>query len=76
MNCESFLKLDNFEQSLYIGKLIHACQSDNELFAQGERLIESAKQKGLFERVKIYPNHQTNFADDTDKLPPQQREKA
>lgn len=75
MNCESFLKLDHFEQTLYIGQLVHACQSDDDLFKLGENLIAIALDKGLFDRVKIYPDHQQNqTTNDTNKLPTQQRE--
>lgn len=53
MNCNEFLKLDNYEQSQYMAELIHCCQSDDELFRIGAQLIETGKNKGLFDRVKI-----------------------
>lgn len=57
MNCEEFLKLDDFQKSVYMASLIHVCQSDSSLFKSGEQLIMIGKRKGLFEGVKIFPDH-------------------
>lgn len=53
MNCQTFIKLDDFEQALYLASLIHVCQSDEELFKKGTELIAAGKKKGLLERVKF-----------------------
>lgn len=59
MNCEKYLALDDLDKAQYMASLIHACQSDNELFEKGMGLIEEGRVKGLFDRVKI--GHQTNI---------------
>lgn len=53
MNCEEFLKLSNYQQSIFMASLIHTCISDNANFQSGLELIELGKRKGLFEDVKI-----------------------
>lgn len=58
MNCPTFLTLTPMERSKYIGMLIHAVQSDEELFILGQQLIDLATIKGLFDGVTIMPNNQ------------------
>jgi hypothetical protein len=57
MNCEEFLCLSEFDKSLYLASLIHVCQSDDSLFRSGADLIALGKRKGLFDGVKIFPQH-------------------
>lgn len=56
MLCKNYDKLGHFEKIVYIGELLHACQSDDNFFNQGESIIKSAKKMGLFEGVVILPD--------------------
>jgi len=56
MNCEKFMELDNVEQSLYVGQIVHSCISNNEIFEMGKKIIELGHLKGLFERTTIMPH--------------------
>jgi hypothetical protein len=56
MLCKNYDKLGHFEKIVYIGELLHACQSDDNFFNQGEAIIKSAKKMGLFEGVVILPD--------------------
>jgi hypothetical protein len=56
MLCKNYDKLGHFEKIVYIGELLHACQSDDNFFNQGEVIIQSAKKIGLFEGVVILPD--------------------
>ena len=58
MNCEEFLAMDDFDRAMYMASLIHVCQSDSDLFKSGASLIALGKRKGLFDNVKLFPNHQ------------------
>lgn len=53
MNCKTFLKLDDFEQALFLASLLHICSSDEEFFKKGTELIADGKKKGLLDRVKF-----------------------
>lgn len=64
MNCPDFLKLDDFEKSMYLASLIHVCQSDASLFKSGAELIELGRRKGLFDNVKIFPSHQHDIKEE------------
>ena len=57
MNCEEFLAMDDFDRAMYMASLIHCCQSDSALFKSGAELITLGKRKGLFDNVKIFPQH-------------------
>lgn len=56
MLCKNYEQLGHFDKVLFIGELIHACQSDNEFFDMGKTIIESAKNSGVFEGVTILPD--------------------
>ena len=56
MLCKNYEQLGHFEKIVYIGELLHACQSDDSYFNQGKAIIESAKRMGLFEGVVILPD--------------------
>jgi hypothetical protein len=64
MLCKNYEKLGHFEKIVFIGELIHACQSDDSYFNMGKSIIESAKRMGIFEGVVILP--------EVDKLKEQQ----
>jgi len=53
MNCEKFMALDDNAKSVYIGRLVHCCQSNDELFEIGKNIINAGIIMGLFEGVKI-----------------------
>ena len=61
MICEKYDRLTPIERVSYVGELIHAVMSDNELFDAGNSLINLAILKGLFEGVKILPNDTTDI---------------
>ncbi len=42
---------------MFIGELTHACMFDDDLFRIGNKLIEAAKAKGVFDSVKIMPEN-------------------
>lgn len=56
MLCKNYEELGHFDKILYIGELLHACQSDNEFFNKGKSIIDSAKKRGIFEGVTILPD--------------------
>lgn len=55
MNCNEFQELLPREKTEFIGSLIHACQSDSQLFLRGQNIIKAAQKKGLFDGVAIHP---------------------
>lgn len=58
MNCQAFSDLSHLEKISFIGKLVHAVQSDNFAFVQAESIIEVAEISGLFKNVVINPQKQ------------------
>jgi hypothetical protein len=56
MLCKNYEQLGHFDKVLYIGELLHACQSDDDFFNQGKSIIQSAKKMGIFEGVIILPD--------------------
>jgi hypothetical protein len=57
MLCKKYDELSYFDKVTYIGELLHACQSDDLLFDEGNILITKAKSMGLFNGVVILPDH-------------------
>lgn len=55
MICQKFAELTVVEKIKFIGELTHACMSDNEMHEKALFLINSARNKGLFDNVKIMP---------------------
>lgn len=55
MNCTNYLDLSPQEKINFIGKMIHAIQSDNEIFNRAEILIKKADKQGIFDGVTINP---------------------
>lgn len=56
MNCTKFLSLEEHEKAVYMASLIHVCQSDDEFFERGDKLIEAGRKKGLFKGIKLFPH--------------------
>lgn len=56
MNCEQFMNLSPKEKVMFIGKLNHACMSDDYLFEKANELINIAEAFGIFDKAKIMPN--------------------
>jgi hypothetical protein len=59
MLCEKYLSLTPLERSTFIGKCIHAIQSDSKLFDDAAKMIERAEKRGLFTGVIINPLEKT-----------------
>lgn len=57
MNCEEFIELSEIDKAVYMASLIHVCQSDTAIFKNGKDLIALGKRKGLFDGIKIMPDH-------------------
>jgi hypothetical protein len=55
MNCKKYQDLSHVEKITYLGQLIHATQSDDELFEMGQNLIDLGIGKGVFDGVTILP---------------------
>lgn len=55
MICKNYDSLSHVEKIVYVGELLHSCQSDDELFLMGLSLIELARQRGLLNGVVILP---------------------
>ena len=55
MLCKNFSELSHYERIKFIGELVHACQVHNAFFNTGKKIIEVAKEKGVFERAVILP---------------------
>lgn len=68
MNCDNYQMLLPKEKIELVGKLIHAIQSDNEIFNRAEALIKLAEKKKLFEGVKINPAPQPDNETNTNNL--------
>ncbi len=59
MNCINYQTLTPKEKTDFIGKLLHAAQSDNGIFLSCEVLIQEAEQKGIYDGVIINPPNST-----------------
>jgi len=60
MLCKKFSDLNYLERVLFIGELTHACMNDDKLKEMGDLIIKIAKDKGIFENVKILPEDESN----------------
>lgn len=60
MLCQKFSDLNSQEKVMFIGELTHACMNDDKLKEMGDLIIEIAKNKGIFENVKILPKDESN----------------
>lgn len=52
----NYQNLTIVEKIEMVGKLVHAIQSDNEMYSLAEKLLTKATEKGLFINIKILPN--------------------
>ena len=66
MLCNKYEKLSHYERIVYIGELLHACQSLDSFFEQGEEIIKNAKRTGVFDGVVILP--ETNETEQETKI--------
>ncbi len=63
MLCDKYQQLSHIDKVKYIGSLIHAVQSSNNLFSLGEKLIQVAEDIGLFTGVTILPDPLFQYPD-------------
>ena len=63
MLCPEYVGLEPIEQSIYIGKIVHAIQNDSEFYNKGLEMIVDATNKGVFDKVKFHPDSviETNY---------------
>ncbi len=54
-NCNKYQELTPIEKIGFIGELLHAAQSDDEIFDMAQQLIKLATIMGVFEGVTINP---------------------
>lgn len=55
MLCEKYQNLSIPERTTIIGELVHSLQNDSECFTALLDIVKDAKEKGLFDGVKINP---------------------
>lgn len=53
---DEYQQMTSLEKTEFIGKLLHACQSDNDIMKAAFGLIEIGERRGLFDNVKIMPD--------------------
>lgn len=53
MTCLKYNQLTDFEQSLFLAKVIHCVSNSDELFTIGEDVIRLGILKGVFNNVKF-----------------------
>ena len=53
MICDKYKSLTDFEQSLFLAKLIHSVINDDNNFVIAEELVQLGIMKGLFDNVKF-----------------------
>lgn len=63
--CDKFNNLSHFEKITIIGEIVHAIQSDDEMFTMGEQLLKKAKRKGVLDGITILP--ETNLLTNTNE---------
>lgn len=69
MICKNYDSLSHMQKIVYVGELLHSCQSDDDLFLMGLSLIELARQKGLLDGVIILPEtNEINETNETNQL--------
>ena len=57
MLCKKYEELSPFERVEFIGKLVHAVQSDDVFFDEAKVIIYNGEVFGTFEGVKILPDN-------------------
>ena len=58
--CDKYFDLTPIERVSLVGVLVHAIQSDNELFDMANDLIQLGILKGVFINTAILPEQDTN----------------
>lgn len=58
MICQKFDELTPKEKTEYIGAVVHAVQSSDNLYSMGQEIIRLGNLAGLFDGVKILPTQQ------------------
>ena len=61
--CKKYEELTPFERVEFIGKLVHAVQSDDNLFFAAKCLIDTGQDLGVFEGVTIMPENNGDLTD-------------
>lgn len=59
MICEKYEELHPLERAKIIWEVVHCLQNDNALFDMCVELVRLGQVKGLFDNVKILPNHES-----------------
>lgn len=68
MVCKKFEELTPAQKVMYIGEIVHCCQSDDQMFEFGEQIVKMGVMKGLFDGVKIGMEVTHNPAESTDVI--------
>lgn len=58
--CDKYFNLTPIERVSLVGELVHAIQSDSEIFDMAENIIKLAMLKGVYTDVKILPEQQND----------------
>jgi len=58
MICSKYQELSHREKVEFIGKLVHAVQSNDAIFESAKALVYWVEQFGVFNNVTILPNNQ------------------
>lgn len=61
---EKWLSLNGLERIVFMEKIIHAARVDSEVFDKCQELIDSTKEKGLFNGVKFINEYDEIGRDD------------
>jgi hypothetical protein len=59
MNCERFISMTPQERDIFFMELIHAVSSDPVCMLTAQGMIRGAKDRGVFDNVKFYPERET-----------------
>lgn len=65
-NCNKYQELSHVQKITFIGMLVHAVQSSDEMFDKGQNLIDLAGISGVFEGVTIMPAAPISNPEETD----------
>lgn len=55
MVCEKFDKLSHYEKIIFIGELVHICQTNDKYLEICTEIINKAREEGVLDRVTILP---------------------
>ena len=62
MLCEKYESLEPLDRSRLVGEVVHCLMNDNTLFDIAKEIVNLGYKRGLFENVKIMPEHDTNIS--------------